>query len=244
MAEPELIALPPADLSAREPAVPGAGPGAAAPAALPQETVDRMQAVTRKLAFEADAWSAERASEIRGFFDGVAPEWHLRNQAERLWPLADALARGGFEAGGTCVEVGSGTGFQTPTLTASFDLVVSVDLSAEMLVRSPRRAGVGLLRGDANRLPLWAGSVDAVVCVNAFLFPVEYLRVLRRGGAVIFASTRGSLTPIYLPPTEVAQALELAAGHAISRGWTIATSKAGEGTWTVVRTTEKTAIAT
>ncbi len=185
-----------------------------------------MQAVTRALAFEPDAWTTERAEEIRGFFDDLAPDWHLRNQPERLVPLQDALSRGGVAAGGVCVEVGSGTGFQTPTLARHFDLVVSVDLSAEMLARAPRPAGVSLIQADASLLPLHSESVDAVVCVNAFLFPAEYRRVLRGGGAVVFVSTRGDHTPIYLPPAEVARALGARDG---------VTSEAGTGTWTAVK---------
>ena len=224
-----LDVLPPAEKSAGaagQPGGGGAGAEAGPPPGVTQETVDRMQAVTRALAFEPDAWTTERAEEIRTFFDDLAPDWHLRNQPERLVPLQDALARGGVAAGGVCVEVGSGTGFQTPTLARHFDLVVSVDLSAEMLARAPRPAGVSLIQADASLLPLHSESVDAVVCVNAFLFPAEYRRVLRGGGAVVFVSTRGDHTPIYLPPAEVARALGARDG---------VTSEAGAGTWTTVK---------
>jgi hypothetical protein len=232
-------ALPPVDPPAKPAGVPtsaGSPPEVSQAPEVPQETVSRMQAVTRDLAFDADSWTNERAEEIRGFFDGVAPEWHLRNQVERLRPLEDALARGGIAAGGVCVEVGSGTGFQTPTAVSNFDFVVSVDLSAEMLARSPRLEGAGLVQADAHLLPLRARSADAVVCVNAFLFPAEYLRVLRVGGAVVFVSTRGERTPIYLPPADVVRALELASRASEDRGWSAVTSEAASGTWTVVRT--------
>ena len=232
MSPPVIRALPPADL----PAPPSGVPTAAGPLPeVPQETVSRMQAVTRELAFEAGSWTKERAEEIRRFFDGVAPEWHLRNQVERLRPLEDAMARGGIAAGGVCVEVGSGTGFQTPTALSNFDFVISVDLSAEMIARSPRLERAGLVQADAHLLPLRARSADAVVCVNAFLFPAEYLRVLRVGGAVVFVSTRGERTPIYLPPADVVRALELVSSPSEGRGWSVVTSVAASGTWTVVR---------
>ena len=85
---------------------------------------------------------------------------------------------------------------------------------------------MSLIQADASLLPLHSGSVDAVVCVNAFLFPAEYRRVLRSGGAVVFVSTRGDHTPIYLPPAEVARALGARNG---------VTSEAGTGTWTAVK---------
>jgi SAM-dependent methyltransferase len=225
-----LSALPRAD----PPAGPPAGAAPAASPEIPQETVDRMQSVTRELAFAAGSWTSERAEEIRGFFDALAPEWHVRNQAERLRPLEDAIARGGVPAGGICVEIGSGTGFQTPTAAKTFDFVVSVDLSAEMLARSPRLDRAGLVQADANLLPFRPRSAHAVLCVNAFLFPAEYVRVLRDGGMVIFVSTRGDRTPIYLPPADIVRALELASGPSTERTWSAVTSEASSGTWTVV----------
>jgi hypothetical protein len=182
-----------------------------------------MQALTRRIALE-QGWTTDIAGNIRQLFDGLAPDWHTLGGEVRLAPTRDALARGGIPAGGTCLEVGSGVGLQTPPLAEHFDLVVSTDFSAEMLARSPRDLAV-LLRADASRLPLRPGSVDAVVCVNAFLFPDEYVRALRPGGALAMVATSGDRTPIYLPPEDVVAALP--------GSWTAVTSHAAWGTWTV-----------
>ncbi|HET9092393.1 MAG TPA: class I SAM-dependent methyltransferase [Acidimicrobiales bacterium] len=192
-----------------------------------------MQQVTEQIAFLPDGWDAERRQKVRELFDGLAPEWHTRGGPDRVAPTVDALERGGVPAGGVALEIGSGTGLQTPPLAERFDYVVSVDLAAAMLALAERRTGVGLVRADASRLPVGPASADVVVCVNAFLFPDEYARVLRPGGRVVFVSTSGDQTPIYLAPEKVVAALAPALGgaHAV-------TSKCGHGSWTVVARAE------
>lgn len=188
-----------------------------------------MQTVTRRLAFEPDGWSPTRRAEMQQLFDGLAPDWHTRAGPERQVIVRDALTRGHTRTGGRCVEVGSGTGLLTPALVEHFDHVVSLDLAPEMLGRSPRPGSVSLGRADASLLPIRSGSVDAVTVVNMFLFAAEYARVLRPGGQLIFVSTSGDQTPIYLSSADVVAALEPALGDARA-----VASQFGFGTWTVV----------
>ena len=187
-----------------------------------------MQKVTHEIAFGSDGWHGDRKQKIAELFDALAPEWHTRGGEDRLRPTADSLERGSVPAGGTVVEIGSATGLQTPLLLEIFDFVISVDLSAEMLALSPRRERVALVRADAAELPVADHGADGIVCVNAFLFPTEYARVLAPGGRIVFVSTSGDQTPIYLSPEDVVAALEPALGpvHATS-------SAHGWGTWTV-----------
>ena len=72
-------------------------------------------------------------------------------------------------------------------------------------------------------------AFDAVVLMNAFLFPSEVDRVLRTDGVVVWVSSIGPSTPIYLSPGEVASALP---GE-----WGGVWSTAGIGTWSVLRRT-------
>lgn len=189
-----------------------------------------MQGLTRELAFDPGSWTSERAGRIQGIFDGLAPQWHTRDTDERRLPIADALDRGAVLPGGHCAEIGSGTGIHTSVLAAHFGHVMSVDLAPGMLALAPRRNRVSLVRGDAARLPVRARSLDAVVCVNAYLFPGEYARVLAAGGSVVFVSVNGDRTPIYLPPCEVVAALEATLGPCEAL-----TALTGWGRWTVVR---------
>ncbi len=189
-----------------------------------------MQKVTRQIAFEDGGWDPERKERIAQLFEGLAPEWHTRGGEDRLRPTRDALSRGGIPSGGTALEIGSGTGIHTPVLLDRFGFVISVDLVKEMLDLSPRPDRTALVRADAAALPLADGSADAVVCVNAFVFPSEYARVLRQDGYVVVVATSGDQTPIYLPPGDVTAALERQLGPVEA-----VTSRHGWGTWTVVR---------
>ncbi|MGW3209235.1 class I SAM-dependent methyltransferase [Streptomyces sp. NPDC001135] len=71
---------------------------------------------------------------------------------------------------GPWLELGSGTGLFTATLTAAFSQVISVDLSMRMLRqaqgRSPSR-----VRADASKLPLADDSVTAIAAIDMLLFP-------------------------------------------------------------------------
>ena len=140
-------------------------------------------------------------------------------------PLIDALDRG--EVGGDlCIEIGSGTDAGTRQLAGRFGCVVALDISMEMLRIAPPELAPRV-HGDGSRLPLADRSVDALVLVNAFLFPHEMDRVLAAKGVLIWVSSLGDATPIYLSPDEVDLALP---GR-----WSGRTSDAGWGRWTVLR---------
>jgi SAM-dependent methyltransferase len=171
-------------------------------------------------------WDPDRAAQVTALFDGLAAGWSARVTGEAKVPLGDAFDRGTVSAGGRCVEIGSGTGSVTPVLADVFDTVIAVDLSWEMLTHAPAHPG-HRVRADAARLPVPTASVDAVALVNAFLFPAEVDRILRADGVVIWVSTLGDQTPIYLPPQVVVDRLP--------GGWDGVTSLAGWGEWLVAR---------
>jgi SAM-dependent methyltransferase len=180
---------------------------------------------TQEIATQPGTWTSERAANVAKLFDTLAPEWDSRETADQMEPLVDALERGEV-TGDLCIDVGSGTGASTRKLTGRFRHLVAVDIAIEML----RRASAELaprVRADGARLPVGDRAVDALVLVNAFLFPAEVDRVLAAGGALVWVSTLGDGTPIYLSPDEVTAALP---GR-----WAARTSDAGWGRWTVLR---------
>jgi SAM-dependent methyltransferase len=185
-----------------------------------------MRRITRQVAFDPAGWTPARAAEVAAIFDELAPDWHTRDSEPRRQVVADALDRGGPIATGAWLELGSGTGLVTPMLAECADVVVAVDLSAGMLALAPDDAGARV-RADGSCLPLADGSLDAVLLVNAFLFPAEVRRVLRPGGAVVWVNTSGPSTPIHLPADDVAAAL--------GSGWGGPASEAAWGTWAVLR---------
>jgi ubiquinone/menaquinone biosynthesis C-methylase UbiE len=80
---------------------------------------------------------------------------------------------------------------------------------------------------DAGVLPVADASVDALVLINAFLFPSEVDRVLRPGGSLLWVNSSGPQTPIHLTTDEVVDALPFAvAGFE---------SGAGAGTWAALQ---------
>lgn len=183
-----------------------------------------MRAVTRQIALEPGGWTAERRAKVAALFDSLAPEWAERQaDPQRTASLEDAYGRGGILGGGVCLEVGSGTGANTPFLGDHHDTVVALDLSFEML-----RRGTGTrLQADAGAGPLRSGTVDVAVLVNAFLFGAEIDRLLAPGGLLVWVNTAGDQTPIHLSADEVEQALPGA--------WEGLASEAGWGTWSVWR---------
>src|SRR5262249_12588885 len=162
------------------------------------EAARPMRELTRKIATDPAPWTPERAAQITSFFDAAASGWRDRDVPERHDALEDALARGGPFPGGWCVEVGSGTGNTTADLQRAFHDLVSLDLSREML----RLAAFGgpQIQSDASVLPFRAGSAAVIALINMFLFPTEISRVLADDGVVLWVSTNGDQTPIYLPP--------------------------------------------
>jgi len=182
--------------------------------------------VTREIAFDDAAWTPERAAKVAATFDGLAPGWHERDRPGRLDPLRDALGRGSVPGEGLVIEVGSGTGFASPTLAAHFDRVLAVDLSMEMLRRASAEVGDRSC-GDGASLPVADGSANAIVLMNAFLFPREVRRVLAPEGVLVWVCSSGDETPIYLPAEDVDTAL--------GKGWRGIASEAGGGTWSVHR---------
>jgi SAM-dependent methyltransferase len=187
-----------------------------------------MRAVTRAIAFEG-IWDGDRSALVQGIFDGLAPEWTAtRDGPGRALPLLDALDRGAV-TGETVIELGSGTGLVSRHLQERFGRVVSVDLSFEML-----RHGIAetpQVNADAAHLPLPTGVADALVLMNMFLFPAEVARCLAPSGALVWVNSRAEDTPIHLTADEVVDSLT-AAG---TGSWSGMASRAGEGSWCVLR---------
>ena len=184
-----------------------------------------MRLVTREVAFDPAGWTPARAAQVAALFDSLAPEWNSRNVVERHDALRDALTRGGPFPDGVCLEVGAGTGSSTPDLQSVFADVVSTDLSTGMLARFGSTAP--LVLADASRLPLPDRSVAVVALINMFLFPAEIDRVLAADGVLVWVSSIGDATPIYLDASDVVGALP---GE-----WEAVTAEAGWGTWVTAR---------
>ena len=100
------------------------------------------------------------------------------------------------ERHGVVLDVGCGTGLMAARLAAGGRRVVGLDIAAAMLAPQRRRAPrARFVLGDAEALPLRAGTFDAVVnliSVHHYPDPAravgEFRRVLRPGGRLVLVA--------------------------------------------------------
>ncbi|WP_246466253.1 class I SAM-dependent methyltransferase [Allocatelliglobosispora scoriae] len=151
-----------------------------------------------------DSWYL---AETRAFFAARAAVWDIRFGDDHP-AYARAVADLGVPAGGVVVDVGCGTGRALPALRGAAGptgTVIGLDVTAEMLATARgqgRDRDAHLVLGDARRLPLRAGSVDAVFAAglithlpDAAAGLAELARVTAGGGrlALFHPSGRAAL---------------------------------------------------
>jgi SAM-dependent methyltransferase len=188
-----------------------------------------VQARSRAIAEDPGRWSAALARQTTEEFTRLAPSWDDSRGRYRPVPLRDALARGGPFPAGLCVEVGCGTGLLTELIQGVWPAVVSLDLTWEMVRRSPARWRVN---ADAARLPLADGAAAAVVIADVPLFAEEVVRILAPDGVVVWSNALGVESPHHVPVEVVAGALGRVTANV---GWDAVTAEAGWGLWAVLR---------
>ncbi|MEV6118439.1 methyltransferase domain-containing protein [Streptomyces sp. NPDC052109] len=126
-------------------------------------------------------------------YDDEAREYDASRGGEpRARAAAKALQELLPQAPGTVLDLARGTGVVARRLRRPGRTVLGVDRSDGMLELAARRVPRGVIRGDATRLPLKPGSVDAMVIVWLLrLLPdptavlAEAARVLRPGAVLV-----------------------------------------------------------
>jgi len=97
----------------------------------------------------------------------------------------------------TVLDLGSGTGFFTDLLASSYDQVIGLDISTDMLqfAKETRNKEILWLEADAHNIPLKDNSIDFIYSnlVIQWFNPLdeaitEMLRVLKPGGLLIFTT--------------------------------------------------------
>ena len=140
----------------------------------------------------------------RAQFDRLAPVWESRRTPE---PVEAALDRVGG-APRRILDLGTGTGLAARVAGGRYPEaeVVGADLSQAMIDEARRLLPAALAgrvrfeRADGAALPYSDGSFDLVLLVNMIPFFDELARVTAPDGRVLFLSTGGRETPIYVPP--------------------------------------------
>ena len=189
----------------------------------------RMRHITRDVVYK-NLWNSDLAEEVKKLFDEKADSWSTsRNVPSRGIPVLDALERGGVH-GKRIVDLGAGTGLATQLLVNNYQSVVALDISKEMLKNSVTRETPQVC-ADGDCLPLASNSVDVFLVMNMILFPNEIERCLKDEGFLVWVSSRGKETPIYLSPEEVVDLMS--ANNGVS--WSGISAYALEGSWLVAR---------
>lgn len=133
---------------------------------------------------------------VQEMFDSTAQDYDRMERILALgtgqWYRGQALARAGLRAGMRVVDVGVGTGLvacEAAKLTGDPKLVTGVDPSPGMLAQARVPAGVRLVEGRAEALPVGDASCDFLSMGYALrhigdlaLAFQEFHRVLRPGG--------------------------------------------------------------
>ena len=133
--------------------------------------------------------------------------YEVENRAQdadaALWrALRDQVGWDGIDV----VDVGCGDGFHLPAFAGTARSVTGVEPHPALVARARRRvaelAGVRVLAGSAQRLPLPDASVDLVHARTAYFFGpgcepglAEADRVLRPGGALAVVDLDGTAPP-------------------------------------------------
>jgi ubiquinone/menaquinone biosynthesis C-methylase UbiE len=169
---------------------------------------------------------------LRKQFDWIAAGWEEGRSPEHGAVVEAALARLDSEPR-RILDLGTGTGIAARLLADRYPAaeVVGVDLSREMVEEARKRVPDSLRDrvrfevADASALPFGDGEFDLVVLLNMIPFFDELARVTASGGAIVFASSYGAETPIYVPPATIKEKLgrlgftefdEVAAGEGTS----------------------------
>ena len=188
-----------------------------------------MRVMTRRAAgLDFGDWDATAISDVTDLFDALAPEWHTRISSQSTEVVADALNRGLSELGGgrgLAVEAGAGIGTYSQLLSLRFRTVLSLDLSFEMIAKSSAESSCRIV-GDASRVPVRDDTTDALVLINAFVFPNEAKRLLKVGGTIVWINSSGSQTPIHLSTEDLVKSLPFPVSGV--------ESTAGAGSWCVL----------
>jgi len=152
----------------------------------------------------------------QAFWQRTASAWDDRinpDSDEHLAPLTAACERLA-DAPRSALELGTGTGAGALMLARRFPdaEVHAVDLSPAMIelakAKLPDDVRVQFGVADAAALPFAAEAFDLVCQLNLPLFAAEIARVLRPGGHVVIASSRGPQTPYYTPDAVLRRSFE------------------------------------
>jgi SAM-dependent methyltransferase len=158
-------------------------------------------------------------------YDEMAAEW-TDWADEQPWytaPVTAGLAHA--NPADLIVELSCGTGQATSVLAAIGAQVIATDVNAAMLERATPRPNTRYVRVDVRQLPFPDRSVPLIVGLNAIPHLGEINRVIATGGQLLWCTSFGPGTPLYIEPTWLL--------HLLGPHWHGEGGNAGHGEWTL-----------
>lgn len=101
------------------------------------------------------------------------------------------------------LEVACGTGQATVLLDAYTRTVLATDVNLSMLADAPTLPNTRYVVADVRRLPARTGSVPLLVGLNGIPHIGEFTRVLAPDGQLLWCTSFGAGTPLYVPPEQL-----------------------------------------
>ncbi|MFH0246341.1 class I SAM-dependent methyltransferase [Streptomyces sp. HK10] len=165
------------------------------------------------------AWQGLRAS-----YEYMAKSWREWTDEQPGYdlPVREGLRRA--RPAPWAVEICCGTGEATAAIAEVVPTVTACDLNPEMLRRRAGTPhGVQWMVADVRSLPFDNGQVPLVVSLNGVFYPAELARVLVPGGQLLWCTSFGEGTPLYVSPERMHQML--------GPQWGAENGRAGHGQW-------------
>jgi hypothetical protein len=178
-------------------------------------------ALERTLRDPADdvAWQ-----QLAEYYDQAAKGWDEWVDTQPLYasPVEAGLAHAARPD--VAIEVSCGSGQATPLLDGYATRLIATDTSLAMLGDAPRalpRTSYAIV--DVRRMPFRDGSVQLLVGLNAVPHTPEFARVIAPTGQLLWCTSFGAGTPLYVQPERFADLL--------GPGWRGEAGRAGHGEW-------------
>jgi ubiquinone/menaquinone biosynthesis C-methylase UbiE len=168
--------------------------------------------------------------QLAEYYENAAEGWDEWTDTQPLYaaPIEAGLIHA--KQPDLAVEVSCGSGQATPLLDGYASRVVATDTSASMLADAPRdlrRTRYAIV--DVRRMPFRSGSVQLLAGLNAVPHVPELARVLAPTGQLLWCTSFGANTPLYVEPERFADLF--------GPGWRGEAGRAGHGEWLLLTRT-------
>jgi SAM-dependent methyltransferase len=169
---------------------------------------------------DEEAWEGLHVS-----YAEMAETWREWSDAQYGYALPVRMGLRQAARADWAVEICCGTGEATGLIASVVPHLIACDLNLAMLTHRVEVPGVLWLAASVRQLPLGTGTVPLIVSLNGVFNPTEIARVIKPGGQLLWCTSFGRGTPLYVSPDHIHGLL--------GEAWTAKGERAGHGEWTL-----------